>query len=350
MNGGGGATIVMADDGVPFDGGSLDTGPLGGAETAFIGLAQGLAARGHRVHAFTRTSRNLDHEGVCWKPIDGPLPEQCDLYIANRGTRVLDLMPGARRIAFWVHNPARYLVKPRYLWRLLRRRPIIVFLGDWQASTLPRWAPCGGRRVIPLGLSSAFRGLARRSPPPPRAIFISNPLRRLDWLLERWAREIRPAVPDASLHIYSSLATYGDLAPKHQAQVAPILARARSLADQGVILAPPLAKSALAAALAESRVFLYGGDPGETFCLAAAESQAAGVPGVVARSTCLGERIRDGETGFVVADDDTVGFSAHAVALLRDDGLWQAQHDACRARQQGQSWTEVAALWEGLLP
>lgn len=145
MNGGTGATIVMADDGVPFDGGSLDTGPLGGAETAFIGLAQGLAARGHRVHAFTRTARNFDHEGVCWKPIDGPLPAHCDLYIANRGTRVLDLIPGARRIAFWVHNPARYLVKPRYLWRLLRRRPIIVFLGDWHASTLPRWVPSGGR-------------------------------------------------------------------------------------------------------------------------------------------------------------------------------------------------------------
>lgn len=341
---------MMADDGVPFDGGSLDAGPLGGAETAFIGLAQGLAARGHHVHAFTRTTRNLHHEGVSWNPIDGPLPERCDLYIANRGTRVLDLMPKARQIAFWVHNPAGYLVKPRYLWRLLRRRPVIVFLGHWHASTLPRWVPSRGRRVIPLGLGPAFRGLTRRSPPPPRAIFTSNPLRRLDWLLDRWSGEIRPAVPDASLHVYSSLATYGDLAPKHRAQVAPILAKARSLADHGVVLAPPLAKPALAAALAESRVFLYGGDPGETFCLAAAESQAAGVPGVVARSTCLGERIRDGETGFVVADDDDAGFSARAVDLLRDDGLWQKQHDACRALQQGLSWIEVAGLWEELLP
>ena len=350
MNGGGGASIVMADDGVPFDGGSLDAGPLGGAETAFIGLAQGLAARGHSVQAFTRTTRHLDHEGVSWNPIDGAMPDHCDLYIANRGTRVLDLMPRARRIAFWVHNPARDLVKPRYLWRLLRRRPIIVFLGDWQASTLPGWVPSGGRRVIPLGLSPVFRGVARRSPPPPRAIFTSNPLRRLDWLLDRWSREIWPEAPDARLYIYSSLATYGDLAPKHQARVGPILAKAQAMADQGVILAPPLSKPGLAAALAESRVFLYGGDPGETFCLAAAESQAAGVPGVVARSTCLGERIRDGETGFVVADDDNAGFSARAVDLLHDDSLWQSQHDACRAEQQGLSWTEVAGLWEGLLP
>ncbi len=350
MNRESGATIVMADDGVPFDGGSLNAGPLGGAETAFIGLAQGLAARGHRVQAFTRTTRHLELEGVSWKPIDSSHPEHCDLYIANRGTRVLDLMPGARQIAFWVHNPARYLLKARYLWRLLRRRPVVVFVGNWHATTLPPWVPSRGRRVIPLGLNAVFRGLPRQAPPPPRAIFTSNPLRRLDWLLDRWVEEIRPHVPAASLHIYSSLATYGDLAPKHQALVAPILAKAESLANEGVFLAPPLAKPALADALSESRVFLYGGDPGETFCLAAAESQAAGVPGVVAQSTCLGERVRNGETGFVVADDDNTGFSSHAIELLRNDSLWQAQHDACRAHQQGLSWTEVAGLWEELLP
>ena len=52
----------------------------------------------------------------------------------------------------------------------------------------------------------------------------------------------------------------------------------------------------------------------------------------------------------VMADDDSAGFSARAIDLLRDDNLWQAQHDACRARQQGLSWTEVAALWDDLLP
>jgi hypothetical protein len=45
------AHIVMADDGIPFDGTSIDTGPLGGAETAFVALAESLAARGHRVEA-----------------------------------------------------------------------------------------------------------------------------------------------------------------------------------------------------------------------------------------------------------------------------------------------------------
>jgi glycosyltransferase involved in cell wall biosynthesis len=343
--------IVMADDGVAFNGASLDAGPLGGAETAFIGLAEGLAALGHRVQAFTTSDHALDRAGVAWRPVADGLPERADLYIANRGHRLLDLLPAAGRRCFWVHNPAGYVVKPRYLWRLLRHRPLIVFLGPFHESTLPRWVPTGGRMVIPYGIDERFRALPERTTPPARhAIFTSNPLRRLDWVLEIWAELIRPAVPDAELHVYSSLATYGGGDKAKNLAAAPILERARSLAASGVVLHPPVTKAVLATVLAETRVFLYGGDPGETFCLAAAESQAAGVPGVVARSTCLAERVRDGETGFVVDDDDRAGFARHAIDLLTGDALWRRQHHACVATQCGLAWTEAARRWAALLP
>jgi glycosyltransferase involved in cell wall biosynthesis len=344
------ASIVMIDDGVVFDGRSAEAGPLGGAETAFIGLAQGFAQRGHRVQAFARGAARIEMGGVAWAPVEAGTPETADLYIANRGHRLLDLVPAARRIAFWVHNPARYVVKPRYLWRLWRRQPVVVFLGDFHAGTLPSWVPTGGRRVIPYGLTELFRQAPPRAVPPPRAIFTSNPLRRLDWVLERWAEAIRPKVPGAELHVFSSLATYGGGSTEKRALAAPILARARALAPHGVVLRHPLAKHDLLHELLQTRVFLYGGDPGETFCLAAAESQAAGVPGVVARSTCLAERVVDGETGFVLADDDAAGFAGRTVDLLTDDSLWPRQHRACLDRQRGLSWAEAAALWERLLP
>ncbi|HLY58511.1 MAG TPA: glycosyltransferase family 4 protein [Stellaceae bacterium] len=345
-----GAVIVMADDGVPFDGTSLESGPLGGAETSFIGLAQGLAARGHRVLAYTGGRQRFTRDGVDWAPILNGLPETADLYVANRGHRLIDRVPGARRAAFWLHNPAGYVEKPRYLWPLFRRRPSVVFLGPFHASTLPFWVPTGGRVVIPYGITECFRTLPERAPPPPRAVFTSNPLRRLDWVLDRWADAIRPRVLGAELHVYSSLATYGGGSAAKRSEAEKVLAKARALADQGVVLESPRTKAGLADALAESRVFLYGGDPGETFCLAAAESQAAGVPGVVARSTCLAERITDGETGFVVEDDDTQGFADRAVALLTDDALWRRQHLACLATRRGLSWPKAAAFWEALLP
>ena len=344
------ADIVMIDDGVAFDGRSAEAGPLGGAETAFIGLAQGLAQRGHRVRAFARGAGTLEHRGVAWAPIEAGTPETADLYIANRGHRVLDLVPRARRIAFWVHNPAGYLLKWRYLVRLWRRRPTVVFLGPFHATTLPFWVPAGGRETISYGLTELFRQATPRATPPPRAIFTSNPLRRLDWVLERWAEGIQPLVPGAELHVFSSLATYGGGSAEKRAAAEPILARARALEGQGVVLRPPVAKAELVQELAQARLFLYGGDPGETFCLAAAESQTSGVPGVVARSTCLAERVRDGETGFVVEDEDRAGFAAHAVDLLTDEALWLRQHRACLETQRGLSWAEAAALWERLLP
>ena len=202
-----GAVIVMADDGVPFDGASLETGPLGGAETSFIGLAEGLAARGHHVLAFTTGARMLDHRGVAWAPLSNGLPDRADLYIANRGHRLIAGLRRAQRRAFWLHNPAGYVLKPRYLMPLFQVRPTVVFLGEFHASTLPSWVRSGPRVTIPYGITECFRTLPERAPPPPRAVFTSNPLRRLDWVLDRWAEGIRPRVPDAELHVYSSLAT-----------------------------------------------------------------------------------------------------------------------------------------------
>src|SRR5689334_11220215 len=109
------AEIVLADDGIPFDGRMASTGPLGGAETAVVGLAEALGRRGHRVSVYNRCAAALAHEGVEWRPLAGGLPAAADLYIANRGDKLLPLLPAARRRAFWIHNPASYLLKWRYL-------------------------------------------------------------------------------------------------------------------------------------------------------------------------------------------------------------------------------------------
>src|SRR5207248_9737798 len=98
--------IVMADDGVAFDGVTAEAGPLGGAETAFVALAEALAARGHRVEARTNCRAPLRHKGVGWVPLAGGVPAPCRLYIGNRGHRVIRLVPGAKRRPFWPHHPA----------------------------------------------------------------------------------------------------------------------------------------------------------------------------------------------------------------------------------------------------
>jgi glycosyltransferase involved in cell wall biosynthesis len=342
------ADIVMTDDGIEFDGASLERGPLGGAETAFLSLARALAGRGHRVRVFNRCAGEMKRDGVEWSPLTDAVPDRCDLYIANRSDKLLPLVDQARRAVFWIHNPAQYLLKYRYLWKLWRRRMPIVFSGAYHAATYPAWAPDGGRIVIPYGISNDFLSVTRDGhAPPPRAIFTSNPLRGLDWLLDLWQTKIRPACPAAELHLYSGALTYGAHGAAREAKMRPILAKAASMSAQGVVLRDPIHKSELARELAASRVLLYRGDPGETFCLAVGEAQATGLPAVVMDIGCVAERVVHGKTGYVT--DDDAAFAASATELLTDDSRWRSQSAAALSMQREGTWDKAAAGFEKLV-
>ncbi len=347
------ALIAMTDDGIAFDGDSMTAGPLGGAETAFASLAAALAARGHEVEVRNKCPRAMSREGVNWAPLSDGVPETCDLHIANRGSKLLTLIPKARRTVFWIHNPARYLLKFRYLGKLLRYRTPIVFSGAFHAASYPRWAPSGGRVIIPYGISDEFRSArppaeTLQADQPPRAVFTSNPMRSLDWLLDLWAGKIKPLVPRAELHVYSGPATYGAFGAARAGRMAPVLDKAAMMGEHGVVLHEPVPKAQLAIELGKARALLYRGSSGETFCLAIGEAQAVGVPAVVQDIGCVAERVIDGETGFVAAGDGA--FAEAAARLLGDDDLWRRQSAAAVAKQRGWGWNEAAASFEELIP
>jgi glycosyltransferase involved in cell wall biosynthesis len=344
------ARIVLADDGIEFDGRTPEERPLGGAESSVAALAGELVARGHDVQVMNKCQAPLDHRGVAWRPIDGGnWPESADLYIANRGDKLLSRMPRARRTVFWIHNPARYLLKWRYLSKLWRLRPAIVFIGDYHATTYPKWAPDGGRVVIPYGLPKDFcQADPLSEPPPPRAVFTSNPLRSLDWLLELWAESIQPWVAGAELHVFAGATTYGSVGADKEAAMEKVLDRARALQGQGVKLRGPVPKARLIQELRQSRAMLYRGDLNETFCLAVGEAQAMGVPAVVEKLGSVSERVIDGETGFVAAG--AAAFAEAAKRLLTDDDLWRAQHLAAIEKQRQWRWADAAAVFEKLIP
>jgi glycosyltransferase involved in cell wall biosynthesis len=344
------ARIVLADDGIEFDGKTPAKRPLGGVESSVVALAGELAKRGHDVHVLNKCPEPLDHLGVQWRPIDNARwPESADLYIANRGDKLLGRMPGARRTVFWIHNPAGYLLKWRYLSKLWRLRPAIVFIGDYHATTYPKWAPAGGRMVIPYGLGEDFcKAKPLAEAPPPRAVFTSNPLRSLDWLLDVWTRDIQPQVPGAELHVFAGAATYGSVGEKKADAMEAVLAKARKLEGKGVKLRDPVEKKRLIEELRQSRAMLYRGDLNETFCLAVGEAQAMGVPAVVENLGSVSERVIDGETGFIVPN--AAAFADAARRLLTDDTLWRAQHITALEKQRNWRWDQAAAAFEELIP
>ncbi|MGJ3258290.1 MAG: glycosyltransferase family 4 protein [Rhodospirillales bacterium] len=342
------ARIILADDGIVFDGRTPERGPLGGAESAVIQLVETLAARGHDVTVYNNCEAPLEYNGVKWRPISSGVPETADLYIANRGDKLLKLCEGAKTTVFWTHNPCRYMLKARYLWQFIRRRPVIVFIGDYHAATLPGWVPSGGRRTIPYGLPDRFCEAEPASAAPgPRAIFTSNPLRGLDWLLERWAKDIEPDVPGAELHIFAGAATYGSAGARKGDAMGKVLDKARELEGQGVRLRAPVDKARLIDELRLARVMLYRGDINETFCLAIAEAQCMGVPCVVQPIGSMPERVRHDKTGFIAPGDGA--FALAARRLLTDDALWRAQHERALDVQRSWRWAQAAAAFEELI-
>jgi len=348
------ARIVFADDGIMFDGGTPEKSPLGGVESSVVDLVEELASRGHEVLVRNMCAEPLLHKGVDWGPIHGDrpysnMPLEADLYVANRGDKLIDLMPYAKRTVFWVHNPANFLLKWRYLKKLWKVRPAIIFIGNYHMTTYPKWAPCGDRIVIPYGIPKLFRTAnPSLKIPAPRAVFTSNPLRSLDWLLDQWRDKIQPRVPGAELHVFSGSATYGSVGDVKSKVMQKVLDQARALVDKGVVLRGPVPKAQLLEEFREARVLLYRGDLNETFCLAVGEAQAMGVPSVVEDLGSMSERVIHGKTGFVV--NGKKNFSISACNLLTDDDLWQTQHNAALKLQRRWGWPDAAREFEKLIP
>ena len=187
----------------------------------------------------------------------------------------------------------------------------------------------------------------KRSALKPIAIFTSNPLRKLDWLLNLWENRIFPNVPSAKLYIFSGHSTYGKFGEKHSLKINRILLKAKKLKKKGVILNKPIKRSMLFSKITKSRLFLYGSSIDETFCMSAAESQILCTPGVVMNSGCLGERIINQKTGYVCDNEEE--FIQRTIELLVDNKQWIKMHTHLIKNNHHYSWKEIAQKWKKIL-
>lgn len=343
------AHFLFADDSIVFDGKSMERGPLGGAESAFISMCEALAKRGHRVTVHNKCAENMDYKGISWRNLKDAWPKDADVYVANRGAHLIDKMPHVKNRIFWIHNPAQYLLKWRYFWRLALYQPKIIFSGAFHKNTYPAFAPPWfkdrSRLIIPYGINDLFCGKKPlAAPPKPKVIFTSNPMRSLDWLLNLWTEKVFPRVPNAELHVFSGTSTYRAEGTELGRKMEAVLSLAKSLGNKGVVLRNPIGKPELLDELYNARAMLYRGDPGETFCLALGEAQAVGVPIVVQDVGCVAERVIPNQTGYVENNDDV--FAERAVKILTDDTLWRNLHEAALVEQSKWGWDQAAAAFE----
>ena len=103
-------------------------------------------------------------------------------------------------------------------------------------------------------------------------------------------------------------------------------------------------KLQLAALLRSTRVLLYQGHRQEAGCNAAIEAYATGNAIVTKGIGVLGERVDDGETGFIRPDPAALGEAAARV--LTDDALWLRMHRNALVHWSVKPWSARAEEWE----
>jgi 2-polyprenyl-3-methyl-5-hydroxy-6-metoxy-1,4-benzoquinol methylase/glycosyltransferase involved in cell wall biosynthesis len=341
---------------------------LGGSESACLGLARGLQARGHDVHIFTsqlgQDAPAQDHGGVTWHDMDRlqqwAIFKDWDVAIALRQPTYLQALPAKFRI-LWCQDLMSNQTMMNYVMSLAWTYDAVAYVSEyhrhqWEAIApeLKRigWATKNGHDAE-LALESRV-GAAKN---PNQVIHISRPERGLMPLLTMWPA-VRAARPEATLAIcrYSSMYDpqgWGEVCKSFDADVEAV-----NQAVGGITWLGELGKPALYKALAESAVMWYPGvsDFAETSCIAAIEAQACGTPIVASFKGALPETAPAAVLIPGVAESDEAYHLASVTAVV--EALDGCKYSSFRYRQQvkqglaqAQQYTYegIAAEWESFL-
>jgi phosphatidyl-myo-inositol alpha-mannosyltransferase len=328
----------------------------GGIEQVAHDLSNALADRGHAVTVFTYDPRpsnaryetgplpgrafvttwlgrrvamgyvgNLLALGPRYRPFDVIIAHGDSLLLPLSGKPVVRVMHGsALEEARTASSPGRAILQAGvYLQELLTA---ILQRGTVAVSANARRFNPFIHRVIPNGIDlRTFRPDPAARSRRPSILFVGalKGRKRGAWLLERFEREIRPAVPDAELHMVT---TPGP----------PI---------DGVTYHTGLAADALVHRY--QRAWVYASPSTyEGFGLPYLEALACGTPVVATPNPGSREVLDEGRFGRLVGDED---FSAGICALLADSRERDRLGRTGLARAAEYDIVQTAALYEGVI-
>ena len=245
------------------------------------------------------------------------------------------LLPsGAAMPIVWLHNEVG-------LWRewrrgrvppLWRHRPAAVFCGESQARQASALLPFRRRIVLPHGLPAAILQAAPAAQPPgPQVIYTSQAYRGLADMIALWRTRVASVNPLARLRAHIAAEDVGPY-------------QALAAGAPTISILPRVANAEMPALLRGARLLLAPGHPSETFCLAAAEAVAMGVPVITFGHGALAERVVHGKTGVICRDP--ADMASQILALLADDTLWLRLQGEGLATRTHAGWDHAARLWE----
>ena len=168
--------ILFIDNGIEFDSVLFREKALGGAEVAFVSLVEELAKLDLEVIVYNNCKNQGRVKNVEWRKLSEKVSkEKFDVLVVNRGDKYLNFRKECKKRFFWIHNPAKYLLKFRYLSKLFFNDFNVIFSSDYHKDTYPIWAPKVNKIVIPYGIDNNILKEEKKKVPKSIAIFTCNP-------------------------------------------------------------------------------------------------------------------------------------------------------------------------------
>lgn len=310
--------------------------PLGGSETAALRLANALKYLGENVQIITDSEKLLEH--------------QCDVFISLRVWQVFGngIYPGKRNY-LWCHDDSNQpLVKPledpQIAKPIYDRLDGVILLSHYAAQ---RWLSTLNVPLKKIIMTTNGIPLQNFQPHPDRfsarkpwAYYSSTPFRGLELLIKAWPHIIQ-AVPDAQLHICSSMKVY-DSEGKADDDFSPLYQEAKRL--PGIHYHGSVSQSDLRNVAQKCRVLAYPCVFPETSCITAMEAMAAGC---IVVSTAIGALPETAWQNPLVpiADGWLSQWIEEVVLILRDNSVYTQKALQNLAVAKFYDWNTVAKHW-----
>lgn len=363
-----GLDMAIVAEGRPFDPRAAWDEPLGGMQTAVIGVAGALAGLGHRVRVFANVPDEISHQGAIYLPVECLLPEgaEVDALITVRRLLPLLLPIRARTRILWLHDgPGHPLIAQGALFfktveagesrscggllPLTTVRPLVdrfFAVGGWQAEEHCRRyeLPPEDMFLTSNGVDFELLDSVQAERNYQRLLYCSAPGKGLNILLRVWPH-IRAAIPNATLRICSSNDGYGATTD------GPLSAAAPWDGLDGVEGTAFVAPRELGREMKKAAILAYPNHEPESHSIAVAHAAAAGMAIVTSAYAGLAERIKHEVDGILIPGSSLrPGYEAMfidaVIRLLEQPDEVRRLGEAAQARARRElRWDGIARAW-----
>jgi glycosyltransferase involved in cell wall biosynthesis len=349
--------IAIYNHGIPFDGNTTQSQPLGGSESGIIYMARELANCGHVVQVYANCLNPGNYAGVGYVHYHQFFSDyRCNPWDAVIAFRSFDPMLLGRispRMIFWCGDASNQPSLTHFEHRALQQNVDRIFcVSEWHRRSFIRAFALPPEKVIATrnGFSTGMVDLygPRLAS---RTAYTSTPFRGLDILLGIFP-EVRRRVTAARLDVFSSMQVYGWSLEDDQKAFGAVYGAAN---QPGVEWRGSVCQPELLQALAQTGLLLYPNTFEETSCIAAIEAQAAGCVVITTARAGLQETVAHGESGICLEGDPRSAdyqraFIEASCGLMTNDDMFQRMSRAARKRAFGKfTWQAIAREWTAIL-